>query len=118
MEELNRAREEMTSMLHLVPYHLREGVLEYCLVGRPIGHFLSAVMANDLREAVARGDTNSLAGLKGLCQFLHNYSPPGCWGSRDRFIKWQDGGGLAGALRAARAEEKTLREQVAMRNPI
>lgn len=91
-------RREMAEHITLVPWHLREGVMAYCMQGRPIGHFLSAVMCNDLRDAVARGDDNSLAGLKGLVQFLHNYAPGGCWGSPARHMAWMADGGLIGMV--------------------
>jgi hypothetical protein len=93
-------RRDMAPHLHLVPHHQREGVVAYIMQGRQTGHFLSAVFSNDLREAVARADENSLAGLKPLVQFMHNYSPPGCWGSPKHWDTWRANGGLAGALRA------------------
>lgn len=79
---------DMQAHIHLVPHHLRDGVMQYCLVGRPIGHFLTAVMENDLREAVARGDEMSLAGLRGIVQFMYNYGPGQAWGSRAKVDAW------------------------------
>lgn len=99
-EKMEDWRREMAAHLHLVPHHLRESVVGYIMRGQHTGHFLSAVFSNDLRESVARADENSLAGLKPLVQFLHNYSPPGCWGSLQHMDRWRAGGGLGGALRA------------------
>lgn len=88
--------EEAKSGLHLVPPHLREGILAWAMDARPVGNFLTAVIENDLREAVARGDENSLTGLKGLVQFLYNYAPSPCWGSPAKVEAWRACGGVRG----------------------
>lgn len=79
-----------------VPHNLQEGLEAYVLTGRPVGNYLTAVLENDLLEAVSRGDDASLAGIKGTVQFLYNYSPRNCWGSRAKVSAWMDQGGLAG----------------------
>jgi hypothetical protein len=55
-----------------VPVHLREGLVRYLVHRIPPGHFLRAVLENDLAGAVSRGDEPSLAGLLRLVRFLHN----------------------------------------------
>lgn len=90
------ALDEAQQGIHLVPPHLRDGILNYAVDGRRIGSFLTAVVSNDLHQAVARGDDNSLAGLKGLMQFLYNYSPAPCWGSPAKVEAWIACGGAAG----------------------
>jgi len=79
-----------------VPEHLQEGLEAYVLTGRPVGNYLTAVLENDLLEAVSRGDDTSLAGIKGTVQFLYNYTPRNCWGSREKVSAWMDQGGMAG----------------------
>jgi hypothetical protein len=85
----------------LVPEHLQEGIEAHCLTGRPVGQFLTAVLCNNLREAVAYGDPASMEGLRGIIQFLHNYAPGGCWGSPELVQKWRDRSGLAGSERSS-----------------
>jgi hypothetical protein len=87
---------EAQSGIHLVPSHLREGIVRYAIDGGHVGHFLTAVVSNDLHEAVSRGDDPSLAGLKGLMQFLYNYAPAPCWGSPAKVAAWQACGGVRG----------------------
>ncbi len=70
--------------------------LAYCLEGGYVGQFLTAVMDNDLREAVGRGDDNSLAGLKPIIQLLYNYAPGRCHGSKAIREAWQEKGGVKG----------------------
>lgn len=89
---------EMADHIHLVPCHLQDGITHHCLAGRPTGSFLTAVLCNDLFQAVCRGDDQSLAGLKSTVQFLHNYAPPGCWGSPAKCANWISHGGLIGAV--------------------
>jgi len=72
----------------LVPEHLREAVLSYVQEAHPVGDFLRAVISNDLFDAVARADEQSLAGLRCLCQWFYNYTPRSCYGSRDRYRTW------------------------------
>lgn len=81
-----------------VPEHLQESLEAHCLTGRPVGQFLTAALSNDLLGAVSHGDDNSLAGLKGVVQFLYNYAPPGSWGTKEKVATWRARGGLAGAL--------------------
>lgn len=79
-----------------VPFHLHEGIMAYCLQGRPTGSFLAACFANDLMQAVSHADPASLAALKPICQFLYGYAPVPAWGSRERLNQWTAQGGMAG----------------------
>lgn len=91
-----QAEAEMAAGRQLVPFHLQEGLERYVLQGVPVGQFLTAVLDNDLREAVSRADPDSMAGLKTLMQFLYGFTPAGCWGSARNRKAWQAGGGVAG----------------------
>lgn len=94
-KEIERWRDDMKPRLtRMVPFHLQDGLIHHCLHGRMTGSFLTAVMENDLLEAVCRGDQESIAGLKDIVQFLYNYSPPGCWGSPAKVKEWRAQQGL------------------------
>lgn len=71
-----------------VPEGLHEGLIEYVAARRPTGHFLLAVLSNDLHEACARADEDNRVHLFALVFFLRNYAPAACWGSRDRVVAW------------------------------
>lgn len=79
-----------------IPHHLQDGLRRYALDGDPVGSFLTACIDNDLREAVSRGDDASLAGLKPIVQFLYNYAPAPCHGSRAKREAWQACRGVRG----------------------
>ncbi|HYM24950.1 MAG TPA: hypothetical protein VEU08_17155 [Vicinamibacterales bacterium] len=71
-----------------VPVTLREGLREYITIRRPVGHFLTAVLSNDLAGACARGDEFVLPHLSRIVFFLWNYAPGNCWGTSDRVALW------------------------------
>jgi hypothetical protein len=73
-----------------VPEHLIEGLALYVAHGFRPGSFLEAVLANDLMDAVKRGDDDSRAGLVALCIFIDNDLPALCHGSRERVAAWME----------------------------
>ena len=74
----------------IVREQMRDSVLAYIQEGRPVGDFLTAVLSNDLREAVGRADNQNLSALPSFVFFLYNYAPSGCWGNRPRVQRWID----------------------------
>lgn len=89
----------------LVPAHLRGGLALYVEHGVMPGDFLCAVLDNRLFEAVARADEQSLAGLRGITQWLWNYAPSACFGSKEKRVAW-----------VARTEPTSKAETVALVN--
>lgn len=71
-----------------VPAHLRGGLMRYLLYRIPPGHFLLAVLSNDLKEAMGRADVDSRAGLFNIVSFLYNNAPSSCWGNPDKVHEW------------------------------
>jgi hypothetical protein len=64
------------------------GVRRYLENGRRPGHFLTAVICNDLKEAFARAD-NSNARLMGeWVKFFYNEVPNNAWGSKEKMETW------------------------------
>jgi len=86
---------------NLIPSHMRGGLHRYLQHGSAPGHFLSAVLSNDLKEAVARADEENMLLLHDYIRFLYNYAPNGSWGSRQCFENWLAIGGLDGLQEAA-----------------
>jgi hypothetical protein len=71
-----------------VPEHLREGLIRYLADGILPGGFLQAVLCNNLREAIVRGDPFALAGLPALVEYLRGEFPLIAWGSKERVLAW------------------------------
>lgn len=72
-----------------VPFHLWEGLIEYLADRRPMGHFLTAIVANDLMDACVRaGSVEVRERIADIVLFLVNYAPANAWGSGQRVSAW------------------------------
>jgi hypothetical protein len=71
-----------------VPTHLRDGLRNYIECHVEVGHFLTAVLSNDLCNAVGHGDPESIATLAQLVRWLYNEAPGPCWGSPEAVREW------------------------------
>jgi hypothetical protein len=82
----------------LIPQRMRGAMHRYLQHGIAPGHFLTAVLSNDLREAVSRADEENMLILHDYIRFLYNYAPNGSWGSKQCFDNWLAIGGLDGLI--------------------
>lgn len=71
-----------------VPLHMHGYLIRYVEEGVPPGHFLSAVINNDLREACSRADSKNKTRLHAFVMWLYNWAPQGCWGYADAVHDW------------------------------
>lgn len=71
-----------------VPQHMREHIRAYVEERRPIGHFLTALLSNDLKNAALRADNENRAALVDWVGFLYEYAPSNCWGSPEIVAAW------------------------------
>lgn len=74
-----------------IPEHMQAALRRYVLEGLKPGHFLTAVICNDLRNAVGHADETNLPLLKVYVQWFYNIAPGPCWGSLDRMNEWMAG---------------------------
>lgn len=81
-----------------IPEYMQGGVERYILHGIPPGHFLSAILDNDLREACQRADMTNRVRIWEYVAFLYNYAPLGCWGYAGAVDDWCAHRGLDGPL--------------------
>ena len=72
----------------LIPEYMRDGVRLYLEEGLRPGHFLNAVLENNLVEAAARADRENKHRLLDWATFLYNELPMGCWGSKEKVAAW------------------------------
>ena len=77
-------------MRTLVPcphYPVRDDIIEslqrYIDHGILPGSFLTAVLENNLSNAVANADPVNLANLRNIVGYVYNYLPSVAWGSRE-----------------------------------
>jgi hypothetical protein len=74
--------------LTMIPEGMRETVFYYVAYGLPGGHFLNAVVSNNLKEAVARADTLNTKALPEYVRYFYNHAPAECWGSEENAANW------------------------------
>lgn len=55
---------------------------------RPTGHFVTAVLENNLAEAFARADQWNRAAMHDIVKYVWNECPSGCWGSPAIVQNW------------------------------
>lgn len=98
-DHLDAQRDMADQLAHghsLVPDHLWTGITGHILYGVPTGNFLTGLFENDLLKATGGADEVSLARIRDLALFMHNYAPSRCWGSQAKVKRWRDAGGIRG----------------------
>jgi hypothetical protein len=69
--------------------YLIDGLARFFNQGVKPGHFLSAVLSNDLQETYGRADDVSRGILPRLMELLYNHAPSAAWGSARQFEAWR-----------------------------
>jgi hypothetical protein len=54
----------------------------------PVGSFLTAVICNNLIDAIGYADEGNRENLPAILGYLYNEAPSECWGSRQKMGKW------------------------------
>ena len=72
----------------MIPDRLMKGMKRYVEGHIKPGDFLSAVIRNDLSDALARADPISRLLLHDIVKWFWNEAPSTCWGSSDKMHKW------------------------------
>ena len=82
--------------ISLIPVHMQDAVALWIVHGIEPESFLTAVLCNNLKEAVGQADPINGDCLFEWVQFFHNHAPYECWGSEERAAAWAKRGGLRG----------------------
>lgn len=73
-----------------IPERMMGGITRYIEQGVPPGDFLTAIICNDLYEAVGRADDENIANIPAYVGYFYNNAPSQCWGSVEKFNAWMD----------------------------
>ena len=73
-----------------IPDHMMGGVERYIENGISPGHFLTAIITNDLREAVGRADDENVKNIPAYVGYFYNEAPLACWGSPESMKAWSN----------------------------
>ena len=76
------------------------GVQRYVERGIEPGHFLRAVLSNDLKESFKRADDENTKHMREWVAFIYWELPGGCHGSPEHVKDWCLAGGLVGMEKA------------------
>lgn len=76
----------------MVPDQIKESLARYVNHRIATGSFLQAVLENDLRGALAKGDSENRAALKDIVKYVNWELPSECHGSIERVRAWLNGG--------------------------
>lgn len=71
-----------------IPGYMQDPLERYICDRVHPGGFLTAVLSNDLKEAVCRADDTNIRHIADYVRFLFNYAPMACWGSPEDFRNW------------------------------
>lgn len=78
----------MQPNLKFIEPRFKETIDAYVESGRPTGHFIQAVLENNLKEAIGRGDNEAIDNLPHIVAYLYNKVPSICWGSKEIVDGW------------------------------
>lgn len=71
-----------------IPEQILRSIYGYVEYRQATGHFLNAVLTNNLYDAIARADKESLAALREIVTFVHMEVRSDCYGSKEKVQDW------------------------------
>lgn len=71
-----------------IPEDMRESMMRYVEERKEPGGFLTAVIQNNLINAVCRADKHNLLLIKEYAQWFYNVAPAPCSGSPEKMSSW------------------------------
>jgi hypothetical protein len=72
-----------------LPERLRAGMKRYLELGIQPGHFLTAIIENDFKEAVLRADSDMIHRLAEIIIWFYEWVPMEAYGSKEKRLLWQ-----------------------------
>ncbi|KKL26750.1 hypothetical protein LCGC14_2392130 [marine sediment metagenome] len=73
---------------HGIPNYTLAALKRYLDNGIPPGHFLTAVLENNLVEAETRADIENSKALKDIIMYVYWEMPSHSWGSPEKVARW------------------------------
>ena len=83
------SEQQLSAMSTLgIPERMQGCIIRYYENKIPPGHFLTAVINNDLRDAVERADNQNINLLKAYVMWFYNWAPSESWGYEGAANRW------------------------------
>lgn len=73
-----------------IPQHLRDGIIAYIEIGRPVGNFLEGIICNDLKRAIFSAHPGVLVNVPSIVRWFWNFAPATCHGNENHYRGWID----------------------------
>lgn len=67
---------------------IKEAIDRYAKYGVSPGHFVTAVLKNDLSGAFSRADLDNRRSMFEIVRYVYNEIPSSCWGNEERVKRW------------------------------
>lgn len=93
-----------------IPPTTLQSLVDFIEHGRLGGHFVSAVLTNDLAKAFQHADLDNIRGLWAIVTWLYNRAPQSAFGNEEKVRTWHLQGGLAQVEKAGMAAPGTTVE--------
>jgi hypothetical protein len=71
-----------------IPQHMLEDLNRYVTEHVLSGNFLYALLSNDLSQSFSHADSETIAAMYDYVQYVYNYMPIQCWGSKEKVNAW------------------------------
>lgn len=88
----------------MVPERIKKAIDLFSERGQVAGHFVMAVLRNNLVDSVGHADADSLSNLADIVNYAYNEIPGNCWGSEAKVKAWITQGGLQGKRKGKEKE--------------
>ena len=75
-----------------IPARIMPGIQRYIHERIKPGRFLTAVICNNLSDAVGQADDENLENLPAYAAYFYNEVNSNCWGSKKKMKEWLEGG--------------------------
>ena len=72
----------------MIPDDTKGMIDRYAKDGVQPGGFLTAVLSNDLFDALNRADMHNRESIFSICEYIYNKIPMECWGTRAKVDAW------------------------------
>lgn len=72
----------------VIPDYMMDGINRYVNEGIKPGRFLTAIICNNLSDAVGYADDNNLPNIPAFVSYFYNEAPGYCWGSPKQMEAW------------------------------
>lgn len=84
-----------TNYYSKIPATTMGSINRYVNEGLPPGSFVTAVLCNDLFNAIGTADEDNIVALPEIVRYVYNELPSNAWGTLNKMNAWMKKGGIS-----------------------